>query len=101
MFGFREIRGLDHFWILPSIEFAPWLVSSILRFSGIIPRKGGADLLRLKLFFLLSLEAEIKFESLTGRPSALLLRAGRGLGWVCGSRPYFQALRNPDLRSEI
>ena len=70
------------------MEFAPWFVSSILRFSGIIPRKAGADFLRCKLFVVLSLEAEIKFESLTGRASALFLRAGRELACVCGSRPY-------------
>ena len=83
------------------MEFSPWFVSSILRFSGIIPRKVGADSWQLKLFVLLSLEAEIKFKSLTGRASALFLRAGRELGWVCGSRPHSQALRNPDLRGEI
>ena len=89
------------FRILSSIEFAPWFVSSILRFSGIILRKVSADSWQFKLFVLLSLEAEIKFKSLTGRASALFLRAGRGLGWVCGSRPHSQALRNPDLRGEI
>lgn len=65
------------------MEFAPWFVSSILRFLGIIPRKAGADFLRCKLFVVLSLEAEIKFRDLTGRALALFLRAGRGLGWVC------------------
>ena len=49
------------------MEFAPWFVSSILRFLGIIPRKAGADFLRCKLFVVLSLEAEIKFRDLTDR----------------------------------
>jgi hypothetical protein len=73
----------------------------IVRFLRIIPRKVGADFLRCKLFVVLGLEAGIKLKSLTGRASALFLRAGRELGWVCGSRPHSQALTNPDLRSKI
>ena len=79
---------------------------SVVRFFylalfGIIPRKVGEDFLRCKLCVVLSLEAEIKFKDLTDRASALFLRAGRELGWACGSRPHFQALRSPDLRGEI
>ena len=101
MFGFREIRGLDHF-----LDTFIHGICSVVRFFylalfGDNSTQSRRGFLRYKLFVVLSVEAEIKFKDLTDRASALFLRAGRGLGWVCGSRRHSRALRNPDLRGEI
>ena len=77
---FVGFAALTISWILSFMEFAPWFVSSILRFSGIIPRKVSADFLRCKLFVVLSLEAEMQFRGLTGR--ALALFFALGANWV-------------------
>ena len=79
------------FRILSSMQFAPWLVSSIVRFWGIIAGRVGRVLLRELRFVLLGLGMVREFGGLTGCWGEPLERDSSGFDASVRLRGFGQA----------